>query len=225
MAGQYNYQILVDARLLPGTGTKLGAQLGKLKVNPKAVSGMKEMNKQAGLFGQNIGDVLGKIAMWTVLTKILFGTVRAFKDGVKAVIELNTQLLVLRKTTDMTNQELAQFTKEAMSVGDAVAGTTNQVIEAAGNFTRFGFSAKKALDLAKQALIMVNVADGITDVSDAASILISTMKGFEIPFEEVEHINDVINELGNRFASSSGDIADGYRRISAVMKQGNVRIE
>lgn len=225
MAEQYNYSILVDARLLPGTGTKLGAQLGKLKVNPKAVSGMKEMNKQTRLLSQGLGEVLGKIAVWTVLTTILFGTVRAIKDGIASVTELNTALVELKKVTNLNNQELAQFISLASEAGTTVARTTSEIVKGASDFARAGYEVQTALDLSEWAAMFVNIGDGIENVTEATSAMIAVMKGFVLEASDMEHILDAINEVSNNYAVDSADLANGIKRVSATMKSANNTFE
>ena len=92
----------------------------------------------------------------------------------------------------------------------------NEMIQAATEFAKSGYNPEQSLELGRIALMYTNIADEIISASDSASILIAQMKAFNIETDNSIRIIDVINEVSNNFAVSSGDIARNLGKISAL---------
>lgn len=81
------------------------------------------------------------------------------------------------------------------------------------------------MQLAEVASMFQNVADEEVNAGDAASFLISQMKAFNITAAESEHIVDAVNEVANKFAVSSGDLATAVPKVAATMAQAGNSME
>lgn len=92
----------------------------------------------------------------------------------------------------------------------------NEMVQAATEFAKSGYNPEQALELGKIALMYTNIADEEISASDSASILIAQMKAFNIEAENSIRIIDVINEVSNNFAVSSGDIARNLGKVSSL---------
>ena len=112
------------------------------------------------------------------------------------VIELDNCLLELSKVSDLSATGLKSITKEAYEMGKQVGKTGTDVINAVTNFKRAGFDLKESMSFAKDALVLTNVAEGITDTGEAATALISIMKGYgDTSLEFSQKILDATNEV------------------------------
>lgn len=149
----------------------------------------------------------------------------AISDMVETVSSLDSSLVELRKVTDLSDSQLESFTKSAFEVGDAVARTGQEVIDATAIFKRSGYDIEDSLDLSETALTLLNVGDGIDGVSDAATTLISILKGYNLEADSAMAVTSLINEVSNNAAISFADLSEGLTRTSAVFNQAGVSIE
>lgn len=182
--------------------------------------------KAGKTFFQTLGDQAKKFSSWMTLTGVISGLWREMRKMVDEVIELDNSLLELSKVSDLSASGLKKVTKEAYELGKEVGKTGTQVIDAVTNFKRAGFDLEKSTSLAKDALILTNVAEGINDASDAATALISIMKGYgDVSPEFSQKILDAINEVSNTQAINFDDLVDGSQRLSAVANQAGASFE
>ena len=79
--------------------------------------------------------------------------------------------------------------------------------------------------MGKSALLMTNVADGITQTSDAASTLIAVLKGFNINESDIMTIVDKMNSVSNQSPVGFDNLADGLERVSGTMNQAGNSID
>jgi TP901 family phage tail tape measure protein len=191
----------------------------------KTIKQTKQMETGLKGVGQQAKSALGKFSLWMGVSTIFFGAVAAIKSMTDAVIRLDTALLEANKVLDLTKGQMALLTEEAFKVGEQIGRTGTEVVEATSDWARMGFTMRESLDLAEQSLLFLNIGDGIDSVEQSTKTLIATMKGFSMDAKDVNKIVDILNETSNRFALNTDDIAEGMRRVSAVMNQSGNSIE
>jgi hypothetical protein len=160
---------------------------------------------------------------------IVLGTIRKIKQAISEMIDnvtnLDSALVELKKVTNLSGDSLESFTNTAFKVGETVARTGTEVIEATAIFARSGYDIKDALDLAETALVLLNVGDGIDTVSNAATSLISVLKGYNLEASKAMDVTSLINQVSNTSAINFEDLTEGLTRTSATFNQAGVSIE
>ncbi len=164
---------------------------------------------------KNVGlQVLGLGSAYQIAMKII----NTVKKGVNTVVELDTALVDLRKTTTMSENDLASFYRDANKEAKALGVTTKDIIQTAANWSRLGFSSKKdATMMSRYAAQFAAISPGM-DIEASTKGLVSVMKAFHIETDDVlDGIMSKINIVGNNFAVTNADIIDGMSRMSAAM--------
>jgi len=83
-----------------------------------------------------------------------------------------------------------------------------------------GYSIDEAEELSKVSSIYANV--GEVDDATAVKDIVSALKAFNIEGKDAITVVDKLNELGNKYASSSADLGEGLRNsASALAVAGN----
>lgn len=185
--------------------------------------------RQAGKLGKSLTQTFKEGAKsfieWTVSSVSVMEVVQAIKTTVKNVKELDNSLLELDKVSDLTAEGLKKVTEEAYKLGDTVGKTGKQVIDATTEFKRAGYDLQQSMDMAEAALVMTNVAEGITETSDAAGTLISVLKGFKMSDSEIMSVVDKMNQVSNTSPIGFDELADGLERVSGTMNQAGNTID
>jgi TP901 family phage tail tape measure protein len=180
-------------------------------------------------FGEALSTAMQKFPVWMVATTAFYAPLHALQDGIKYVYDLDTALTDLTKTSDLTKDGFASFTKQATQTANSIGALTLDVIKSTTEWTRLGYSLEQAQQLAKQTAIYQNVGD-IPSAEQASENLISAIKGFGIEVDaqgkNIEHLVDVYNEVGNKFSISSAGIGEAAKRgASALHEAGNTMEE
>ena len=177
----------------------------------------KGANNSAG----SLATTMSNIFSYAIGGSLIYGLVNEVKEGVSSIVELDTALRDLRKVSNLTTQELSEFTKEAAKIGTEIGSSTKSVITATEYYSKLGYAIEEASARAKNATIFSNVAD--MNIDDASKALITIQKGFDLnTLEDMTKIMDVANEVGNNYSSSSKDVADGLLRMgNALSEAGN----
>lgn len=185
--------------------------------------------RAAGEAGMRMGDIirqkLGKFAGWFSIATVVMRSVNELKNMYREVVELDTALVDLRKTTDGTNAQLEEFYFEANKIGKQLGVTTKDVIQATSSWSRLGYSIKDAQEMAKTSSIFASISPGM-DIEQATDGLVSAMKSFGITADEaLDGIASKINIIGNTQAVSNTDIVNFLTRSSSAMAEANSSLE
>lgn len=220
-----NYQKVGSAI---ASGDKNGAVDGLVQLQQQldgVTSKIRQTKSDSKSFFDMLKENFTKFGAWSIITVAYFKTLQAMKDAVQQVIELDASLVELRKVTDLSGDSLKRFTEDAFEAGEQVGRTGKEVIDATAEFARSGYSIKDSLNLGKEALTMVNIADNMTDAGFAATQLISILKAYRLEADQARYVNDVLNQVSNTSAISFDDLAEAVSRAGSVFYDAGVDIE
>lgn len=203
-------------------GNQLNSMLGKLNsgktFNNQELAAMgnnfkvlKNNITAAGLAGKSFTDTIAaglkKFSSWFGISQLVMRGVQGVREMITTVTELDTAMTELKKVTDLTEQEYAQFGNTATGIAKTVGATVSDTINSAADFARLGYSIDESTQLAQAALVYKNVGDGINDIGEASESIISTIKAFGIEAENAMGIVDRFNEVGKVIAQRYGNIS------------------
>ena len=187
--------------------------------------------KDAGQEGRRLLDIINDKAFYGFAAQIagMFSVqdgLRLAQNAINTVVELDTALVDLKKTTAMTSTELNKFYYDANDVAKQMGVTTQEIIEQASAWSRLGYSSKEAsTEMARLSSKFAAISPGM-DTTEAQEGLVSIMKAFDVETSEVESkIINKINVLGNKFAENNQDVVEGLKRSSAAMAAMNQSFE
>ena len=204
-------------KMLTVTEKLIGGQK-KYKIALKEVDSSVESNaKQADKWKYSWSKAFQSFTTYMSVTTVFYQIINTIKDMIAEVTELDSALTELRKVTDLEGESLQKFTQDAYDAAEAVAKTGTEMVQAATEFAKAGYSEDQALKLGELALMYTNIADEEVSAAESAEFMIAQMKAFNIEATDAIHIIDAVNEVANKFAVSSADIANNLGKSSAVM--------
>lgn len=181
-------------------------------------------NTGNGVFASMTKEVK-KFVSWTMASGGVMAAITTFRQMIDNVKELDLQMTELRKVTDETDSTYNQFLERASQNALNLGSTLTDLVRATGDFARLGYGIEDAENLAQVSTLYKQVGDGISSIDEANSVVISTMKAFNIEAKDSIHIVDALNEVGNNFASSSKDIGEGLLRSASALSSANNTFE
>ena len=179
-----------------------------------ARNSMQQLNnsiRQATASGTSLKTVMGNIMSYTLGGGVTFFALNQVRDGLKTVKEVDTAMRDLKRVTDdVSENTLSNFSSKANEIAKELGSTTEEAITATTVWKQMGYSFNEASQfLAKQSMILGNVGD--MSSKSATDALVSTLKAFKIEAKDTEMVVDSLNEAGNKFAVTTGDLAEGLR--------------
>lgn len=144
---------------------------------------------------QDFTNTFLKMAKFNTVNLIYDAIINSMSEMIEVTEKLNAATVEFQKVSDLNGESLREYKEHLGELGAEVGRTMSEMIEGSTTFRKSGFTDEESAQLAKINAMFQNIADEELSASDAAQILISTMKGFNLTTDEVEHIADVINEV------------------------------
>ena len=206
------------------------ARLKQINVEAKKLhSEMDAVNKTGLTFFDQLGSKLGSLSAYISASTLLYRTFSSMKNGISSITALDTALVDLRKTANMTSQELEDFYYASNDVAKQMGVTTEEILNQAAAWSRLGFNtAEQATQMAKYSSMFAMISPGM-NIDDATDGLVSMMKAFKIGADDVNEVVDGImskvNIIGNTRALNNADIVEFLTRSSSAMAEANNTLE
>lgn len=186
-------------------------------------NGMELTGKVGRSFPQEFMRGFKQIGQFVGTYGIIQRIPEVFNEMVNAVIEVDTAMTNLYKVTDETDAKYSEFLSNASKNAKALGRDISSYITQASEWAKLGFSMDSSSELAKVSSIYANV--GEVDDKTAVSDLVTVMKAYNMRDSQAMNIADMLNELGNNYATSTGDLGAGLNRMASTMAMSNVSLE
>lgn len=166
----------------------------------------------------NMADQILKVeaAAATLAVGGLFLSLKAYASFESASAELNK---VLDQNTESLSTAEAEARKLALTYGES----SSDILLSFANFRQAGFDLSESMTLTKDALDLVIAGD--LDMHNASEILISTLKGLKLGFEDGRRAIDNMNEVSNNYATNVRELGLGMQELSPIAKQMGLSME
>lgn len=181
--------------------------------------------KKVHTLDQRLRTMLENFSVISVITGSMYMLEQAFESAVQNVRNLDKAMTELRKVSDLSASEYVGAMETAKRSAMELGTTVSDMLNSTSDFMRLGHSLADSEMLARSANVYFSVADGIENIDDATSVLISTMQAFNMEAEESMFLADKLNELGNTTPASARDLGEALKRSSAAMAAANTDLD
>lgn len=199
-----------------------------LKVNVDKINrSFRTMSSEAQAAGVNglsffdkIKEDALKFTSWMSLTTVISGISREAVKFYNNVVDIDTAMTDLRKVTDNTNQQYAEFFDNIGQKAKDLKIDLSDLISQTAEWGKRGYSLDEAETLATNSGIysVVGEVDNATAVQDLTTV----MKSYNMTVDESINIVDKFNAISNKYAVSASDIGDMLSRsVSSLSVAGN----
>lgn len=220
-------------RIMSELGSGMEVPIAKGKQLEQEFINIQNKARQTGQLGktffQTIKEGMSSFSYWTSSTFLVMKAINETRQAITTVKELDTALVDLKKTANMSTKELESFYYASNDVAKQMGVTTEEILNQAAAWSRLGFNtAEQATQMAKYSSMFAMISPGM-NIDNATDGLVSMMKAFKIGAEDVSEVVDGImskvNIIGNTRALSNSDIVEILTRSSSAMAEANNTLE
>ena len=203
------------------TASDLKANVDKINRSFRTMSSEAQAAGVNGLsFFDKIKEDALKFTSWMSLTTVISGISREAVKFYNNVVDIDTAMTELRKVTDNTNQQYAEFFDNIGQKAKDLKIDLSDLISQTAKWGKRGYSLDEAETLATNSGIysVVGEVDNATAVQDLTTV----MKSYNMTVDESINIVDKFNAISNKYAVSASDIGDMLSRsVSSLSVAGN----
>lgn len=177
-----------------------------------------------GKLGKNLKDQLsqakGSFVQWISVSSAVMALIYQMKKIPQEVYKIDTSMTNLYKVTDETQAKYEQFLDSSKSKAQKLGRSISGLVDQTANWAKLGYNIDEASKLAETSSVYANV--GEVDDETAVSDIVTAIKAFNIEPSNSIEVVDKLNNLGNKYATSSADLGEGLSKsASALALAGN----
>lgn len=207
---------------LNNSGKATRSELDAIEQEFREIRVQAQLAGQTGAsFGHQLSGAFKSILRYVSVSSIIYQAINAIRQMYDSVVDINSKMVELRKVTNETDDTYDKFLDNANKKAKKLGTTVSDLVASTADFARLGYSMSDAEYLAEVANVYAVVGDEIEDIDTATKSLISTMTAFKVDASDAMSIVDKFNEVGNKFAISSGGIGEALERSSASLAAAN----
>ena len=179
--------------------------------------------EDAGIAAETLGQKLSRLFKEHFQTAIAMAGVAMVKQGLREVynnvVEIDDSMVELKKVTTESTEAYSQFSDRAAKTSRDLGASISDYVSATADWARLGYGLPDAEELARVSTLFANVGDGIENIADASSYMISILKGFDLAADDAQKVADLINEVANNEPASASDISEILTRSGAALHE------
>lgn len=181
--------------------------------------------RETGLLGKTFTDSLTgemkSFARWTVASTLMMAPIKAMRDAIGVMKEVDSELVNIQKVTNATAEEMKNLTKEAYAMATAYGRSPVEFLKSVTEFSRAGYGDISS-ELGELSLLTQNVGDVEEELADKFLISADAAWKYGGNVESLRDILDGFNELSNRTATTVDNLADGITVAGSVFAQAGL---
>ena len=177
--------------------------------------------KSGKTFGGIMADELKSFARWQIASTIIMAPIRAMKQAINTMKEVDSELVNIQKVTNATAEKMKELTKEAYAMATAYGRTPTEFLKSVTAFSRAGYG-EAASQLGELSMLAQNVGDINEEIADGFLLSADAAWKYGGNVEDLRRILDGFNELSNRTATDVEKLAEGIQVSGSIFAQAGL---
>lgn len=188
--------------------------------NSQVISSLKDTQKETkSLFDRFLNGAVGVNLVRMSVQKVTQAIYQAI-TGLKELDKIKTDIQMVSGTSD---SGVDAMMRSYNAMAKELSSTTKSVSEAANEFLRMGESVANTNELIKSSQVLSKV--GMIESSEAASYLISSLKGYKVAAEDSLDIVSKLTSVDLEAAVSAGGLAEAMSRCSNIANSSGTSMD
>lgn len=184
----------------------------------------EKLKNSTNVLGDSLGNIVKKIVAWQVINASVATVIRSFREAVKTMKEVDTELTAIQKVTNNTDAEMQKLSQHAYEGASQYGVAVTDYLESTGTFAKAGYK-ELSEDMAELATKTQLVGD--VNAETANQFLLSADAAFKMKgnITELSAVLDKANVIENDYATSIEKMAEGFPIVANVASMANMSID
>lgn len=196
------------------------------RIDGKAIT--LDVDKAAGSaqkFSASLLSAYKNMLKFSLASAAIYAPIRALRDGLKALEEIDAELTTIKKVTGGTSEEITALGEKMTGLAKAYGAVTTSILEAASTFSRAGYTGTALEAMTELSALTQNVGDVTADT--AAKFLLATDAAFKFggSEEKLMSVVDGLNEITNKHATDFDKLTDGMTVAASVFAEAGEDVQ
>ena len=175
---------------------------------------MEQAGAGAAGFGMQMRGALRRVVQWGFASGIVYGTIRAFRNLVSTITEVQDKIMQLQKVMDTTITDFGAMQDAAVGMAKEFGISISDVLDGMVVYGQQGLKMNKIMERTNATMLAVNVTT--LSATEATEALTAAHKVFGDTVSSSSEFVDTWGAVAAKHAITAKDLADAVKRSGAA---------
>ncbi len=175
---------------------------------------MEQAGSAAAGFGMQMRGALRRVVQWGFASGIVYGTIRAFRNLVSTITEVQDKIMQLQKVMDTTITDFGAMQDAAVGMAKEFGISISDVLDGMVVYGQQGLKMNKIMERTNATMLAVNVTT--LSATEATEALTAAHKVFGDTVSSSSEFVDTWGAVAAKHAITAKDLADAVKRSGAA---------
>ena len=191
----------------------------------KTENSMRGLGRLGASLKDQVSQAAQSFTQWLSVSSAVMLGVSKTKEAISELIELDSILTEISKTSDMTSQQLKQLGMDAYDAASKYGRTASDYLLGVQEMARSGFYGEKGTAMAEQSLLAQSAGDMSADLANNYILATNAAYKFNGEADKLNAVLDGQNSITNRNSVAMTDMATAMSEAGTVASSYRVSIE
>lgn len=186
---------------------------------------MGQLDATAVKTGDTFTSLYAKIAKWGIMTSVVYGPIKAFREALNTLKAVDTEMVNVQKVTDYSNTQMKELEENAYSLASAYGRTADEITAMYTTFARAGYLGDQLDSMTELGTLLANIGDISQDT--ASKFLLAVDAAWKLNGNESElmTVMDGLNEITNKNAVDMEALTSGITVAGSVFAEAGESVQ
>ncbi len=184
---------------------------------------MKNASNASSQLGTQMRSSLRRVVQWGFASGVVYGLVRAFRNAVQVITEVQDKMMALQKVMDTSITDFGAMQDAAVGMAQEFGVAIADVLDGMVVYGQQGLKMSKILERTEATMLAVNVTT--LSATDATEALTAAHKVFGSSVSSSSEFVDAWGAVAAKHAITAKDLADAVKRSGAAAGVAGVGFE
>lgn len=184
----------------------------------------KEAGAETSTLTQVIKDNIGAFTNWYLIGGVVSGLIGNFKEAISTIVDVDTQLTEISKTSNLSGKALKQLGIDAYDAASKYGTTVQSYLSGYLEMSR-GTNEKTAKGLAELSILAQSAGDMTAELANSYIIATNAAYGYNNDVSKLNAVLDSQNQITNRNQVSMTDLATATEVAGSQANKSGVQID
>lgn len=193
-----------------GLDTNIGGELER---------NLGQLDASAVRTGDTFTSLYAKIAKWGIMTSVVYGPIKAFREALNTLKAVDTEMVNVQKVTDYSNKQMKELEENAYSLASAYGRTADEITAMYTTFARAGFLGDQLDSVTELGTLLANIGDISQDTASKFLLAVDAAWKLNGSESELMTVMDGLNEITNKNAVDMEALTSGITVAGSVFAE------
>ncbi len=199
-----------------GLDTNIGGELER---------NLGQLNATSVRTGDTFTSLYAKIAKWGIMTSVVYGPIKAFREALTTLKAVDTEMVNVQKVTDYSNTQMKELEENAYSLASAYGRTADEIASMYTTFARAGYLGDELDSMTELGTLLANIGDISQDTASKFLLAVDAAWKLNGSESELMTVMDGLNEITNKNAVDMEALTSGITVAGSVFAEAGESVQ